>query len=275
MTRRPGRPTLDGTLRTRRPYEHDRIRAGQCAHRARVVRKAPDRARGPQLRRGPRALQRDDRQAAGADRAVRDRRRRRRGDPLRAGARPAARRPRRRAQRRRPGQRRRRSRDRPLADEVDHRRRRHAHGTGRRGLRVGRGRRGHPAARARRADGDHLVDGRGGPDARRRPRLPDAHARPHDRQPAVGEDGARGRLTGDGERRREPRPLLGDPRRRRQLRRRHRVHVPRPPARDDRRRPDLLGDRGRRRAPRGVPRVAARPRRATSSASSTSTRSRP
>ena len=77
-----------------------------------------------------------------------------------------------------------------------------------------------------------------------------------DRQPALGEDGARGRLAGHRERRREPRPLLGDPRRRRQLRRRHGVHVPCASARDDRRRADVLGDRGRGRAPRRLPRVA-------------------
>ena len=62
--------------------------------------------------------------------------------------------------------------------------------------------------------------------------------------------------AGDRERGREPRPLLGDPRRRRQLRRRHRVHVPGAPARDDRRRADVLGDRGLGRAPRGLSRVA-------------------
>ncbi len=59
------------------------------------------------------------------------------------------------------------------------------------------------------------------------------------------------------QREREPGSLLGDPRRRRQLRSRDGVHVPGASARDDRGRPDLLGDRGLRRAPRGLPRVAA------------------
>ena len=63
--------------------------------------------------------------------------------------------------------------------------------------------------------------------------------------------------AGHRERGREPRSLLGDPRRRRQLRRRDRVHVPGASGRDDRRRPDVLGARGHGRAPRRLPRVAA------------------
>ena len=62
--------------------------------------------------------------------------------------------------------------------------------------------------------------------------------------------------SGDGERRGQPRPLLGDPGRRRQLWRRHRVHVPGAPARDHRRGADVLGARGLGRAPCGVPGMA-------------------
>ena len=58
------------------------------------------------------------------------------------------------------------------------------------------------------------------PDARRRPRLADAEVRPGARQPAVGGD-RDGRRPGRArERRREPGSVLGDPRRRRQLRHR-------------------------------------------------------
>ena len=66
-------------------------------------------------------------------------------------------------------------------------------------------------------------------------------------------------------RRREPRPVLGDPRRRRQLRRRHLVPVPAPRRRHRRRRPDLLGRgaerRGAERLSRFHPRRAARAQR--------------
>ena len=148
---------------------------------------------------------------------------------LRPRARPAARRPRRRPQRRRPGQRRRRRRDRPLADEGGRGRSRHAHRSGRRRLRLGRGRRGHPASTgspcragsSRRPASAGLTLGGGH-------RPPDAQVRPHDRQPARRRRWcSRTAQQVTRERRREPRPLLGDPRRRRQLRRRHRVHVPR------------------------------------------------
>ena len=76
---------------------------------------------------------------------------------------------------------------------------------------------------------------------------------------------ADGRIR-DRERGRERRPLLGAPRRRRQLRGRHVVRVPAAPGRDDLRRPDVLRGRGcrhraallpgvHRRCPRGVRRV--------------------
>ena len=138
-----------------------------------------------------------------------------------------------------------------------------ADGARRRRLRLGRGRRRDRAAQPGRADGDHLLDRRRRAHARRRPRLPRATSRADRRQPALREDGARGRLEGDRQRGREPRPVLGDPRRRGQLRRRDRVHVPGAPARDDRRRADVLGDRGLGRAARRLSRVAARLRRAT------------
>ena len=102
--------------------------------------------------------------------------------------------------------------DRPLADEVRLGRPRHPHRAGRRRLCGERSMR-RPSHTRRGADGDHLehrcrrltLGGGHGYLSRR-------HA--HDRQPVGREDGARGRLAGDGERGREPRPLLGDPRRR-------------------------------------------------------------
>ena len=87
-------------------------------------------------------------------------------------------------------------------------------------------------------------------------RLPDAPARPHDRQPALGRGRPRGRTDRNRERGERARPLLGDPRRRRELRSRHRVHVPGAARQHHRRRPDLLGARGLRRAACGLPRVA-------------------
>ena len=60
-----------------------------------------------------------------------------------------------------------------------------------------------------------------------------------------------------GERRRERRALLGRARRRRQLRRRDRVHVPGASGLRRRRRADVLADRADRRAARRLPRVPA------------------
>ena len=105
---------------------------------------------------------------------------------------------------------------------------------------------------------DHLDHRRRRPHARRRHRPPDPQVRPDDRQPARGRRGAGRRRAGARERRREPRPVLGDPRRRRQLRRRHLVPVPAARGRHGRRRPDLLAGRAGRRGPRGLPRVPAR-----------------
>ncbi len=238
-------------------YVHDHLRARQRARRAHVVRRPARGAGRRPLRRVPHAVQRDDRQAPRADRVLHERGRHRGRDPLRAGARPDARRPRRRAQRRGPRERRRRGRDRPVAAQGGFGRPVSADRARRRRLRLGRGRRRDRAAQPGRADGDHLLDRGRRADARWRPRLPRAPSRPDRRQPALREDGARERVAGDGERGGEPRPLLGDPRRRRQLRRRHGVHVPGAPARDDRRRADLLGNRGCGRASRRVPGVAA------------------
>ena len=82
------------------------------------------------------ALQRHDRQAAGADRTADRTGRRGSGDRVRACTRPAHRDPVRRAQRRRARQRRRRRRVRPLAVEVDHRRSDRADRARRRRLRL-------------------------------------------------------------------------------------------------------------------------------------------
>ena len=79
----------------------------------------------------------------------------------------------------------------------------------------------------------------------------------------------RRRQGGHGKRGRERGPLLGDPRRRRQLRRRHRVRLPPPPARPDRaRRPGAVAARERGRG-------AARPGATTSTTPRTSSRRPP
>ena len=100
-------------------------------------------------------------------------------------------------------------------------------------------------------------------DARRRARAPDAPLRAVDRQPARGRPRPRRRRARPRERRRERGPVLGDPRRRRQLRRRHLVPVP--PARGGHRerRPDVLAGRARRRGALRVPRRSSPPRRAS------------
>ena len=81
--------------------------------------------------------------------------------------------------------------------------------------------------------------------------------RPRHRQPARGRDGARERRAGARERGRSSRPVLGDPRRRRQLRRRHLVPVPPAQGRQRLRRPDLLAGRAGRGGALGLPRVPA------------------
>ena len=76
---------------------------------------------------------------------------------------------------------------------------------------------------------------------------------------------------GHGERRRERGALLGAARRRRQLRRRDRVHVPGASGLRRRRRPDVLADRGDRRGAVGLPGVPARRSSGTRPASSAGT----
>ncbi len=271
------RPFRDARVRTEPPgglHEQSPHSRARRAARADRFRGAADRPRGPRLRRGPQGLQRDDRQAARADRALRRPRRRGQGDRLRARARPAARRPRRRAQRRRAGDVRRRRRDRPLAAARHRGRPAGAHRPRRRRLHVGRGRPRDRRARPGDPERHHLDHRRRRPHARRRPRPPDARVRAGDRQPARGRARARERRARPCERGRAPRPVLGDPRRRRQLRRRHVVPVP--PARggEHLRRPDVLGRRGR--APRCSRPTASscRARRASSTASSRSARCR-
>ena len=65
--------------------------------------------------------------------------------------------------------------------------------------------------------------------ARRRRRLPRAQARPDDRRPAGRRDRHRRRRAPARRRREAPRSVLGDPRRRRQLRRGHALQVPAAP----------------------------------------------
>ncbi len=181
----------------------------------------------------------------------------RRRHPLRTHARAPARGPRRRPQRRRPRQRRRRRCLRPLPVEGHRCRSRHADRPRRWWLSLERGRRCDAASRPDGPWRDHLHHRRRRSHARRRAWLPQPTLRADDRQPALGRDGARRRAAGDSQRRRESGPLLGDPRRRRELRRRDRVHLPGATGRHRGRRPDLLGTRGRGRAARRLPRVAA------------------
>ena len=82
------------------------------------------------------------------------------------------------------------------------------------------------AARARDPARLRLRGRRRRPDARRRPRLPHPPLRLDGRQPRGGRDRHRRRRDPHRQPRRERRPLLGAPGRRRQLRRRHPVHVP-------------------------------------------------
>ena len=69
---------------------------------------------------------------------------------------------------------------------------------------------------------DHRLDRQSAADARRRHRLPDPRLRAVVRQPALGRRRHRRRQVPGRQRERERGPVLGDPRRRRQLRRRHR-----------------------------------------------------
>ena len=93
--------------------------------------------------------------------------------------------------------------------------------------------------------------------ARRRRRLPRAQVRAHDRQPARRRGRHRRRRGAARRRGARARSLLGDPRRRRELRRRDALHVPAAPGRHRRRRPA----RAARRRPTRSPASSRRPRR--------------
>ena len=215
-------------------------------------------ARRWRLRRGPRDLERRPRRPPGGDRPLRRRLRRAPRGRLRP-----QRGPRRRGARRQPQHsglldRRGRDRHRPLADEGHRGRRGCRHRPRRGGGDLGRARRRDPGARPRhhrRPDLDHrhrrLHPGR-------RDRLADAQVRPRLRQPALGRGGHRRRPDPHRERDREPRPLLGPARGRRQLRRRHHLRVRPAPGRPDRgRRPGLLPGRSCRGGDALLPRVRA------------------
>ena len=104
------------------------------------------------------------------------------------------------------------------------------------------------------------VHRRGRPDARRRHRLPVPALRPDRRQPAGRRRGTGRRHVRDGQREFAQRPVLGVARRRRELRRRHVVHVPLPRhrrERGDHRRPGAVRLRRHRRGDALVPRAAA------------------
>ena len=153
---------------------------------------------------------------------------------------------------------RRRRRHRPVAAARHPRRPGCPHRARRRRLHVGRGRRGDEPARARDPQRHHRDHRRRRAHARRRPRPPDPQVRAGDRQPARGRDGARERRARSRQRGRAPRPVLGDPRRRRQLRRRHVVPLPAPRGRHGDRRSDVLAGGGGRGGALGLPRVPAR-----------------
>ena len=172
-------------------------------------------------------LERQHRQASRPDRPLfgAGGRHRRRQFRARDGA--ARRDPRRRPQRRRPGALRRRAGDRPVADEGHSRRRRGPAGPrpARRHARRSRSRnaRAWPGRAGRRG----VEDRHRRSDARRRRRVAGAEVRPHRRQRHLLRDCHRRRPGADRERRPAPGSVLGPPRRRRQLRRRHLVRIPR------------------------------------------------
>ena len=194
----------------------------------------PDRAGRSGLRARASRPQRADRSAARARRALPGRRRRRGCGPARP--RPVARDrgPRRRPQRRRTSHGRRRPDDRPVGHA------RHPRGpAGAAGGRPGRcalarrqPRDTGPRARHHRRRRRH--DRRGRADARRRARLADVALRHGARQPGGRHRRHRRRACHPGERHRRAGPLLGDSRRRRELRRGHVVRVRVAPGRADR-----------------------------------------
>ncbi len=167
--------------------------------------------------------------------------------------RPAARGARRRSQHR--GQRglRRRSPDRSFADEGGARRSGQADRPGRAGGHARRARPGDPGLRPRDPGRHQFHHRHRRAHAGRRLRLDQPQARPHGRQPARRRRGDRRRRAAPHERERASRPVLGDPRRRRQFRRRDLVRVPAPP---DRARGAVRPDRASlRRGPTAVRRL--------------------
>ena len=161
---------------------------------------------------------------------------RRRGGRIRARPRAAAQHQGRRPQHRRHGDRRRRPDARHVADARS-RSRPEGEARARRPRVPAQGRRSRDAgARARDRARLRVRDRRRRTDARRRFRLPGAPVRVGGRQSRGGRDRHRGRRDPRREPRRATRPLLGGAGRRRQLRRRHPIHVP--PARG---RPDGHG----------------------------------
>ncbi len=251
------RASTPATARTgpRRTHGHHRDR--NRARGAGSVRGRAHRTGRRGLRRGPPGPQRHDRPPAGGHRPLRLARRR----PGRHRARATARRPPRRARGRpqRPRVRglRRRHRARPLRHQRCGRRWRAGYGPGRRWSAPTRRERGHAGGRrghAARHPGHH---GRRRAHAGRRRRAPVPVARPDHRQPRGRRRRARRWVHGPGQRRRAPRPLLGHPRRRRQLRRGHVVRAADPSRRHRHRGPDVLGARGHGRGPAALPRLPA------------------
>ena len=166
---------------------------------------------------------------------------------------------RRRPQRRRQGGHRRRADDRPLADEGHPRRPGATDGPGA-GRRHGRRARPcHRRLRARDSQRRRLDHRDRGSHARRRDRLADGQVRDGRRQPALRRGRARVRRGRHRERGRRSRPVLGAPRRRRQLRRRDLVRVPHAPARQRARRSGAASARGGAAAVLVLPRVRRRP----------------
>ena len=115
--------------------------------------------------------------------------------------------------------------------------------TGRWRLHLGPGGHGHRRLRARHPERHPLHHRCRRADPRWWTRSPDAGVRPGHRQPARGGGRAGRRQPGAGERDRGTGPVLGPPRRRRQLRRGHLVHLPAERRLPVRRRAHLLGRR--------------------------------
>ena len=234
--------------------QHAEIRTRLSVDRRRKERAddGSDQARRCALRRGADRVQLDDRQAASGHRAVCYARRRARCAAARHEPGLRRRGARRRTLRRRGLPQRQWPCNRRSPDEGHPGRRRGASGARRCGRHVGRVRPGHAGARPGDDRWTCVDDRRRRPDARWRVGMDGAGLGPQLRQPRLGRPRDRRRQRGHGERRREPRSLLGPARRRRQLRCCHlvRVQAARAGSAGDRR-PDALARRCRRR--RGAP----------------------